>query len=297
MNLEIPRGTLYGILGPNGAGKSTTLKLLTGRIKPTSGEITINGLNPWRDRVEVNKFLGYLPQNPTQHKEKTVFDFLKYMAKLQGFGREEAIREVREALHKVGLGRFEQNIIGKLSGGEKQRLGFSNALIGDPELLIMDEPTASLDPEGRIYVMELINSLAKDKSKTVIISSHILPEIQRMTDHIAIMSEGSVLTSGKMTELTKNIFDTEYEIKCSNPDLLGKVLNDAGFETRRDDQLLFVELNSSINEFWNLLPKFCVDNKISLQTCRPVRDPLETLFLQLVSKDIDNNQENGDQSE
>ncbi|MCE7737258.1 MAG: ABC transporter ATP-binding protein [Candidatus Heimdallarchaeota archaeon] len=297
MNLEVPRGALFGLLGPNGAGKSTTLKLLTGNLKPTSGNISIMGLNPWKDRVELFRKVGYLPQNPSLHRDKTVYQFLRYMARLKGFSRSESKYAVRDILDQVGLSKFEQSIVGKLSGGETQRLGFANTLIGDPEILILDEPTASLDPEGRIYVMGLITDLAKDKNRTIIISSHILPEIQRMTNHIAIMSEGKVLVSGKMRELTQNVFDDTYEIHVSHPEDLKTKLDDLGYLTNLDLDVLVVNANGKLLELWKDIPRICSENNYQLKSYKPVKDALENLFIKLVSKNTSLDSIRGEQEE
>ncbi|OLS27199.1 MAG: putative ABC transporter ATP-binding protein YxlF [Candidatus Heimdallarchaeota archaeon LC_2] len=292
MNLDIPKGSLFGLLGPNGAGKTTTLKLLTGNLKPSSGSINIMGLDPWKKRVELFKKVGYLPQNPSLHREKTVFQFLNYMTRLKGYPRNDSIHMVRDILEQVGLSRFEQSIVGKLSGGETQRLGFANTLIGDPEILILDEPTASLDPEGRIYVMSLITELAKDKERTVIVSSHILPEIQRMTNHIAIMSEGKVLISGNMRELTRNVFDDTYEIQVSQPMELKAKLDEIGYETKIELDTLIVKTNGKISRLWKEIPQICTENGYELKSYKPVKDALESLFINLVSKNITINNSN-----
>ncbi len=283
MNLEIPQGSLFGLLGPNGAGKTTTLNLLMGRLKPTSGNISILGKDPWKDRVELSHKIGYLPQNPTQHPDKTVFKFMIYMARLKGYSRQEAIFKARESLFNVGLERFERNFVGKLSGGETQRLGFANALLGDPEILILDEPTASLDPEGRVYIMDLISRLAKDNSQTVIVSSHILPEIQRMTNYLAIMSEGKVLVSGSMRELTHNVFDEQYEIETSHPKQLMEELKERGHEVQLDVETLIVTSNGNLQELWEDVPNICVEKHFQLRSYKPVRDALENVFMRLVS--------------
>ena len=284
LDLNIPRGTLYGLLGPNGAGKSTTIKLLTGRIKASSGKLSVLGLDPWKHRVAVNRRIGYLPQNPIQYQEKTVGDFMTFSGRLKGLPRDEARFQGREILDQVGMGRFEDSKIGKLSGGEKQRLGFANSILGDPELLILDEPTASLDPAGRVYVMNLIQELARDKSKTVIISSHILPEIRRMTNHIAIMADGSVLASGNINHLTKDIYDNEYEIRSDQPEKLLQSLLSSGFHAIQERDRVFVSSNGDLNELWNTLPILCQQDGIQLRSFVPVRDSLEKLFLQLVSR-------------
>jgi ABC-2 type transport system ATP-binding protein len=294
MNLDIPKGTLFGLLGPNGAGKTTTLKLITGNLKPSSGHINIMGLNPWKDRVELFKKVGYLPQNPSLHREKTVFQFLNYMARLKGFSKTEAPFEVRDILDQVGLSRFEESIVGKLSGGETQRLGFANTLIGHPEVLILDEPTASLDPEGRIYVMGLISELAENKDRTIIVSSHILPEIQRMTNHIAIMSEGKVLVSGNMRQLTQNVFDDTYEIQVSHPNELKSKLDEHGYDTVIELDTLIVKTNGRIDELWRDIPQICNENGYQLKSYKPVKDALENLFIQLVSRNVSSTNPNNE---
>ena len=283
MSLNIPEGSLFGLLGPNGAGKSTTIKLLTGRLKPSSGSILINGLDPWKDRVKLFETMGYLPQNPSLPGDMSVYSFIHYMARLKGMGRKEAQFEAREKLSLVGLDKFEESIIGKLSGGERQRLGFANCLLGDPSILILDEPTSSLDPEGRVYVMDLIGSFAENKSQTVVVSSHILPEIQRMTNHIAIMSEGKVLVSGSMRELTAGVFDSIYEIETDHPSDLMNDLIELGFTCKLDQHTVMVNTGERFSNFWDTLPKLCVEKGYQLRSYKPFRDPLENVFLKFVS--------------
>lgn len=283
MNLEVPRGALFGLLGPNGAGKSTTLKMLVGSLKASTGAINVLGYNPWTQRSQLFTKLGYLPQNPTQHPEKTVLKYMQYMAQLKGMNRKKARLEALATLHLVGLGKLAERNVSKLSGGEKQRLGFANALIGDPELLILDEPTASLDPEGRIYVMELISQYTKEKNKTIIVSSHILPEIQRMTDHIAILVDGSVLVQGPMWKLTENVFDTEYLIQTSHSEELLPILQADGFNAQIENGTIYVnELNGQLEKLWVMIPKICSDNNWRLQAFRPVHDALENVFLDYI---------------
>lgn len=284
MSLEVPRGSLFGILGPNGAGKSTTLKLITGRLKPTSGTISVLGLDPWKDRVKVFKQLGYLAQNPSHPADSRVLNFLTYMSRLRGYNKTNAIIHAREVLGMVGLEKFEGARVGKLSGGEEQRLGFANSLIGNPEILILDEPTASLDPEGRVYIMELISKMARDNNQTVIVSSHILPEIQRMTNHIAIMSEGRVLVTGKMRELTDNIFDNEYEIETSHPEQLHQILLDDGFDVKLENHTIIIQVGGNLRKVWIDLPKICVENSFELRSFKPVKDALENVFLNYVTR-------------
>ncbi len=286
LNLEVPKGTLFGLLGPNGAGKSTTLKLITGRLRLTSGKINVLGMDSWKQRKDIAKKIGYLPQSPTQPPDKTVIRFMELMCRLRGFSKSDALNHSRELLNEVGLGRYENQNVGKLSGGEKQRLGFANALIGDPEILILDEPTASLDPEGRIYVMNLITQYARNRQKTIIISSHILPEIQRMTNYIAILANGKVLTAGPVWKLTNEVYDSNYEIHCSEPEKLITELANLGYDTELENSIIFVRNVSNLSEFWSTVPRLCSENHWELKFLKPVHDALERVFLNYVSNPL-----------
>ncbi|UJG39644.1 MAG: ABC transporter ATP-binding protein [Candidatus Heimdallarchaeum aukensis] len=284
LSMNIPKGYIYGLLGPNGAGKSTTIKTLTGRIRPTSGNVRVFGLDPWTHRKLINFRLGYLPENPSFYQDMKVLSFTRLMARLYNFSRSEALSRARIVLDLLGLGRFEDYRVGNLSQGQKQRLGFACAILNEPEFLILDEPTANLDPEGRVYVMELISRL-RDEGKTILISSHILPEIERMCDHIGIISNGHLLTSQKTTQLIKDVYDLEYKIVVSDPETLVKEFSGWDFIANftLEDNLIIVEIkNDRLNDLWKAVPKFCSENNIELRTMSPVKDPLEKVFLSLV---------------
>ncbi len=289
LSLTIPKGFIYGLLGPNGAGKSTTIKVLTGRIKTTSGTVRVFGLDPWTHRSLVNKNIGYLPENPTFYYDMTVLSYTKFMARLFGLSHHDALSRSREVLNRLGLGRLEEYRVGNLSQGQKQRLGFSCAILNDPDLLILDEPTANLDPEGRVYVMNLILSL-RDEGKTILISSHILPEIERMCDYIGIISNGKLLISEKTTHLTRDVFDRDYKIISSDPERLLSELSSWDFieKIQNEDNILKITISKGkFSDLWLKLPKFCADNNIELRTLAPVKDPLEKVFLSLVQSNIE----------
>lgn len=284
LSLTIPRGHIFGLLGPNGAGKSTTIKMITGRIRPTSGSVTVFGLNPWHNRVQINQNMGYLPENPAFYADMDVLSYITFITRLHGYSRKESLSRGREVLNRLGLGRLESHKVGKLSQGQKQRLGFSSAIIHDPEFLILDEPTANLDPEGRVYVLNLIKSL-KDEGKTILISSHILPEIERICDYIGIISNGNLLASGKTTSLTHNVFDDEFKIIVSDQERFVQQLEQWEFieEYRIEDQIIIVRISpQDFSRLWREIPAFCTENDIELRTFSPLRDPLEKVFLSLV---------------
>ncbi|MHA1400609.1 MAG: ABC transporter ATP-binding protein [Candidatus Heimdallarchaeaceae archaeon] len=284
LSMSIPKGFIYGLLGPNGAGKSTTIKTITGRIKPTSGSVRVFGLNPWSNRRVINHRLGYLPESPRFYEDMRVLPYTTLMARLHGKKRKKATAKAREVLDRLGLGRMENHRVGSLSQGQKQRLGFACAILNDPELLILDEPTANLDPEGRVYVMELISNL-RDEGKTILISSHILPEIERMCDYIGIISNGRLLTSQKTTKLIRDVFDQEYKIIVSEPEKMVKELEkwDIVESISSEENLITVTITpGSFSTLWLEIPKFCAKEGIELRTLAPVKDPLEKVFLSLV---------------
>ncbi|MGB9592923.1 MAG: ABC transporter ATP-binding protein, partial [Anaerolineae bacterium] len=168
VSFGVAKGEILGFLGPNGAGKTTTMRILTGYLPPTSGTVTVAGYDVTTDSLEVRKRLGYLPETVPLYPEMTVWGYLDFMARLRGVDKRE--RRIDEAMEKVRIADHADMIIGKLSKGYRQRLGLAQALLHDPEVLILDEPTIGLDPRQIIEVRELIRGLAQDH--TVILSTH-----------------------------------------------------------------------------------------------------------------------------
>lgn len=190
---------VLGFLGPNGAGKSTTMNMLTGYISMTSGEIKIGGVDILENPIEAKKKIGYLPEQPPLYPEMTVKEYLTFVAELKGVGDIKA--EIKSAAAKVGLSDVMSRRIGNLSKGYKQRTGFGAALLGDPEALILDEPTVGLDPKQIKDIRTLIRNLGK--SHTVILSSHILPEISAVSDRILVINSGRIAAEDTPQNLLK----------------------------------------------------------------------------------------------
>ena len=190
---------VLGFLGPNGAGKSTTMNMLTGYIGATAGEIKICGIDMLENPIEAKKKIGYLPEQPPLYPEMTVKEYLTFVAELKGVKDIKA--EIRSAAAKVGLSDVMSRRIGNLSKGYKQRTGFGAALLGDPEVLILDEPTVGLDPKQIKEIRTLIRSLGKDH--TVILSSHILPEINAVSDRILVINNGKIAAEDTPQNLSK----------------------------------------------------------------------------------------------
>ncbi len=200
VNLHIPKGTVYGFLGPNGAGKSTTMKLFLGLTKPTAGSFTIDEKTFPKNRVEILKEIGSMIEAPAFYGNLSGEENLEIIRKILGLPKSS----VTEALETVGLAPFKNRLVKKYSLGMKQRLGLAGALIGKPPILILDEPTNGLDPAGIHEIRSLIRSLPDRYDCTVLVSSHLLSEMERMADYIGILNRGHLLFEGTLDELEAN---------------------------------------------------------------------------------------------
>jgi ABC-2 type transport system ATP-binding protein len=199
LSFSVARGEVVGFLGPNGAGKSTTLRMLTGFLEPTAGEIQIAGLDARRQALEVKRRVGYMPEAVPLYLEMRVIEYLRYRAELKGVTRREIARNVDKALELANVADVRTRIIGQLSKGYRQRVGLADALVADPPLLILDEPTAGLDPNQIRQVRDLVRALGREK--TVLLSTHILPEVEAICGRVIILDKGRLVSVGRPDEL------------------------------------------------------------------------------------------------
>jgi ABC-2 type transport system ATP-binding protein len=200
LDLDVRQNSIFGFLGPNGAGKTTTIKLLLGLIHPTAGSASIFGLDSIRDSVDIRARIGYLPQEPHFYEYMTARETLEFTARFFFKGPKKAIDErVEEMLEMVDLSKKADRPIRTFSGGERQRLGIAQAQVNYPDLLILDEPAASLDPLGRRDVLEVMSRLRK--YATIFYSTHILDDVQRVSDTVAILNQGRLVAQGPIEEL------------------------------------------------------------------------------------------------
>ena len=211
LDLRVPQKSIFAFLGPNGAGKTTTIKLLLGLIKPSSGRGEILGMDILRDSVDIRARIGYLPQDARFYEHMTARQTLEYTAKFFYAGpRAEIDKRVNEMIELVGLeGKADRPIKG-FSGGERQRLGIAQAEVNYPDLLILDEPAASLDPQGRRDVLEVMSRLRKHA--TIFYCTHILDDAQRVSDQVAIVNQGELITQTSIEELLAGTGDVTYSI-------------------------------------------------------------------------------------
>lgn len=193
LSFRVERGMIYGFLGPNGAGKSTTMNMMTGYIAATSGTVKINGYDILKNPEQAKKSIGYLPELPPVYPDMTVYEYLRFVAELKKVKKNERQAQIEDVMKQTQIEDVKGRLIKNLSKGYKQRVGLAQAIIGYPEVIILDEPTVGLDPKQIIEIRELIRELAK--KHTIILSSHILSEVSAVCDHIMIISKGNLVAS------------------------------------------------------------------------------------------------------
>ncbi len=203
LSLSIPSGQIVGFLGPNGAGKSTTLRILTGYVPPTSGTASIAGHNVLTDSEAARANIGYLPESTPLYPEMRVDEYLHYRGRLYGMTRSERNNRIKVVCDRCGLSKIRHRVVGQLSKGNKQRVGLAQALLHEPKVLILDEPTIGLDPNQIGEVRKLISELRG--KHTIMLSTHILPEVEKTADRVMIIAGGRIVAEGSPDELRKNV--------------------------------------------------------------------------------------------
>jgi ABC-2 type transport system ATP-binding protein len=214
VSLDVKAGTCFGFLGQNGAGKTTTIKILIGLIKPQSGTATVGGYDVLTEADRVRKVIGYLPDTYGLYDYMTGYDIVDYTARLHGFERSERAEIVPDLLKKLDLYEARDMKAGRYSKGMRQKLALARALVNDPDVLFLDEPTAGLDPQAARNIEQLIERLKKE-GKTLFITSHILPEVEKVCDHLAIIRQGTIRASGSMEEIKKRYYSPSLRLKVS----------------------------------------------------------------------------------
>ena len=206
LNLSIEKGEIFGLLGPNGAGKSTTILMLLGLTEVDSGSVKVCGIDSSRYPLEVKRKVGYLPEDVGFYNDYSGLQNLMYIARLNDIPEEEAKRAALEILQEVGLEDVKDSKVASYSRGMRQRLGLADVLIKNPEVIILDEPTLGLDPEGVKKFLQLIVRLSRKKGITVLFSSHHLHQIQQVCDRVGIFVKGKMLAEGKISSLAQQLF-------------------------------------------------------------------------------------------
>ena len=280
VNLKVREGEVYGFLGPNGAGKSTAIKMILGLIKPTSGKISVFGKSIINSREEILKDIGALVESPSYYGHLTAYENLDILRRVLKVNKEE----IEEKLKLVNLWDDRNKKVREFSLGMKQRLGIAQALMGNPKLLILDEPTNGLDPAGIIEIRNLIKYLAKEKNITIIISSHILSEIELVATEVAVINKGKLLYQGSLNNLKKNSTN-EVLIGIENDEenqLVCKLLVSRGYRVNEESGKLKVKGN---NVSASTVCKELVMAGYALNYLSEEKSSLEEIFLGLTKED------------
>ncbi len=277
LDLNVYRGDVFGFLGPNGAGKSTTIRMLLSLIKPNSGSIKIFGLPLEKNRIEIFKKVGAIVEKPDFYLYLNAYKNLEILGKLSGVDTSK--KKIMEMLELVGLEKRAYSKVKTFSHGMKQRLGLAQALLHDPELIILDEPTTGLDPQGMKEIRELIVYLSKEKNKTIFLSSHILREVELIATRMIIINKGKAQVEGTVDELLNaEILSVTFEVDEIEKaiDLINNSQWKSILKNTNKNELLFEMKKNEISE----LNKFFVQNEINVNAVIPVRS-LEDYFLKI----------------
>ena len=225
-SFQIEKGEIVGFLGPNGAGKTTTLRMLTGYLPPTSGTATIAGFDIVKNPLEARKHLGYLPEHVPLYDDQRVTEYLKFRARLKGISSKQIWPAVSKVVEQCGLDPVRRKMIRTLSKGYRQRVGLADALLGEPDLLILDEPTNGLDPSGIQQMRNLIKDMPTRCGATVLISSHLLGEMEQMVDQVGIINHGRLLFQGELDDLRKHS-QGDISLRVLHPEKAAPILGNS----------------------------------------------------------------------
>lgn len=290
LSFTVEKGQIYGFLGPNGAGKSTTMNIMTGYLGATKGEVLIDGHDILKEPEEAKRCIGYLPEQPPLYLEMTVMEYLRFAAELKKIPKEDMEIQIEKAMRLTRLSDVRGRLISNLSKGYKQRVGLAQAILGFPEIIILDEPTVGLDPKQIIEIRELIRKLAKEH--TVILSSHILAEIREVCDYILIIARGKLVASDTPENLENSMSGTghiEIEVRREQKEV-ERVLDRIDQVKRVEYTLLEdgtvrvqIEAKGSGDIRERIFHAFA-DQKMPLLTLKLNKSTLEEIFLELTQK-------------
>jgi len=280
LSVNVYRGDVFGFLGPNGAGKSTTIRMLLTLIRPKEGSIKIFGKSLMEDRNDILKDIGAIIENPAFYNYLSAYKNLEILSRMSG--REISSNKIMETLETVGLKERSASKVKTYSHGMKQRLGIAQALLHDPELIILDEPTTGLDPQGMKEIRDLIIYLCKEKNKTIFLSSHILSEVEQVANRMIIINKGKTVVEGKVQELLDSA-EMKVTIEVDDAEAAGQLIKDSGWAekllTANNNKMVFDVKTDEIA----LLNKYLVNNNISVSAIVPTRS-LEEYFLKITDE-------------
>ncbi len=287
LTFEVAKGEIVGFLGPNGAGKSTTMKILSGFMPASEGNVTVAGFDVTKNPIELKRSVGYLPETPPVYGEMTVEDYVEFAAKLKQVPKTQLKKAVTYAVDRTGLGPVRKRLIGNLSKGYQQRVGLAQALVHNPPVMILDEPTVGLDPKQIIEIRELIKGLAGDH--TVILSSHILPEVTATCHRIVVINRGKIAAVDTIEQLTSRLRKgLIYSMTVKTPLIQGiealKQVSGVQSITQAGPKLV-IEMRPGGAEIRDQLVEIAVAQKLGVLEFSAERVSLEEIFLQLTTEE------------
>ncbi len=291
ISFRAEQGVILGFLGPNGAGKTTTMRMLTCYLPPSQGEAKVAGFDVSEESREVRKRIGYLPEQPPVYHDMTVKAYLRFVAKIKGVSSSALNGRLDETMEKTGIAHHQNTVIGHLSKGYRQRVGLAQALIHEPEVLILDEPTVGLDPRQIIEIREMIKGLGGDH--TVILSTHILSEVSMTCGQLVIINNGRIAGEGTPESLMAQLKEGEVlRAHIDGPDQevqnmlrqLEGVLDVA--QEPGSDEGIYLVTSSPGQDVRDMLTRQVVDSGFSLRELRPLDITLEDIFLSLTSEEV-----------
>jgi ABC-2 type transport system ATP-binding protein len=281
LSVAVPPGAV-GLLGPNGSGKTTMIRALLGLIPVDAGQGQILDMDFRRRQLDIRRAIGFAPEDECLFPRVVGVEFVAYAGELVGMSRSDALQRSHEVLDYVGLGEARYRNVEEYSTGMKQRLKLASAIVHDPQMLILDEPTNGMDPAGRDDILELARDLAHNKNMSLLLSSHLLPDVEAVCDYVVVLGAGKLLTQGAIREL-KQIHNRRYDVRLKDGTTeFAARLSTQGCTTEVHDDLLRVEMpeSASTQLFWNI----AAEHGYQIRYLRPQRSTLEEVFLKAVEQ-------------
>lgn len=283
INLEIAQKGVYGLLGANGSGKSTVMNIICGILKQSDGNAYISGISIDRNPVEAKKHIGFLPQSAPLHPDLTVQEYLTYAAGLRLMPDKAVSKAVDKAMERCDIRHFRKRLIRNLSGGYKQRVGIAQAIVHDPEFIVLDEPTNGLDPNQILGVRKLIKEIAEEH--TVLLSTHILQEVQATCEHIWMINEGGMVFSGTIEEFDNYLMPSSLTVVLISPPTIEELKQIRGVENvmsinHNSFRIYFKDADEAIEE----IVKKSVENEWHLRDIRIEKNSMDSVFAELSKK-------------
>lgn len=284
LTFKVEKGEIWGLLGPNAAGKTTTMRILTGYLPATDGKAFVANYDVFEKPNDVKKIIGYLPENVPLYPEMTVHSYLSFVSEIKQIPASQRKEHIEKAVEMSGLESVRKRLIKNISRGFKQRVGIAQALIHDPQVLVLDEPTAGLDPAQIIEIRKLIKSLKGEQ--TILLSTHILAEVTQTCDGVVIINEGNLMASGSLEELTASFKEKEgvvIKLKKEGKDVLSLLqkIHDVDKVSHADDEFK-IEWTKG-KDMRDEITQLIVDKELGLIEMRPLAMNIEDLYLKVIS--------------